>query len=76
MLRHALRTSTLLAAPGAPALLGLLSATRTLSTDEGRVISIDRSGLVQPVEHSHEPAPHKEPETELVRHLKTLIRVG
>lgn len=43
-------------------------------------IAIDRSGLIAPPMHSHDPvgaaaaAARKEPETELVRHLKTLIQ--
>ena len=38
-------------------------------------IRIDRSGLFQPREHSHDVLPHKEPETPMARHLKSLIKV-
>lgn len=38
-------------------------------------IRIDRSGLFQPREHSHDVLPHKEPETPMGRHLKSLIKV-
>lgn len=50
-----------------------------------QVISIDRSALFNPQPHSHDPAVlaaqaaaagiDKEPETDLVRHLKALIQV-
>ena len=38
-------------------------------------IRIDRSGLFQPQEHSHDVPPHKEPETPMARHLKSLVKV-
>jgi hypothetical protein len=38
-------------------------------------ISIDTSGLIQAKDHSHAPLPHKEPETAMARHIKSLIRV-
>lgn len=50
------------------------------------IISVDRSGLINPPPHSHDPAVLaaqaaaagvvKEPETPLARHLRTVIQVG
>ncbi len=75
MLRHALRALSQAEQRRNPVLLSSLLRA-AFSTDDGeRIIRIDRSGLIQPIEHLHEHQPHKEPETELVRHLKTLIRV-
>lgn len=84
MLRQAVRGALGLSPhpPGAALPLPLASMLHaSFSTDEGereRVISIDRSGLLRAPPHSHDPAAqqHKEPETELVRHLKSLIRVS
>lgn len=71
-LRHAALGRTLRHAPGV--------FSRLLSSEPGeQVISIDRSGLGQPEAHSHgegAAAPHKEPETEMARHIKSLIRVS
>ena len=39
------------------------------------VLSVDRSGLYSEEPHSHGPLEHKEPETAMAKHLKTLIRV-
>lgn len=41
-----------------------------------RIISIDRSGLLSPVSQDHAGDASKGPETELVRHIKSLIRVS
>jgi hypothetical protein len=42
---------------------------------EPGTVAIDRSGLYQPREHSHDPLPLKEPETPVARHIKALIQV-
>ena len=39
------------------------------------MISVDRSGLYSEEPHSHGTLAHKEPETPMAKHLKTLIRV-
>ena len=78
MLRFALRALHHAEQKRNPVFLSaLLRAFSTAGGGEG-TIRIDRSGLIQPVEHSHalEDLVHKEPETELVRHLKSLIRVS
>lgn len=51
---------------------------RNFSTKDappGPTVSIDRSGLSVPPEHSHLLAQNKEAETELTKQLKALIRV-
>lgn len=63
----------------APAASAIASGVATAGE---QFIAIDRSGLITPPPHSHDPAEmaaaaaHKEPETELVRHLKALIQVN
>lgn len=44
-------------------------------TGPPKVISIDKSGLVQTEYHNHGHQPHKENETAMARHIKSLIRV-
>lgn len=50
------------------------------SNSDPTIVSIDRSGLYHPQDHltnSHGGGPvEKEPETALVRHIKSLIRVS
>jgi hypothetical protein len=53
--------------------------TRALSANsEEVVISVDRSGLLQSHEHTHDVStlPHKEPITEMAKHIQTMIKVG
>lgn len=52
-------------------------AARCFSSDQETFITIDRSGLYEHKEHEHgtSPVANKEPETELSRHLKSIIRV-
>ena len=72
-LRHA-ALARLRCAPGA--------CNRLLSSEPGGqvIVSIDRSGLGQPAENSHGEAAgapvQKEAETEMARHIKSLIRVS
>ena len=72
ILRHA-ALAQLRCAPGV--------CSRLLSSEPGeQVISIDRSGLGRLAEHSHgeaagAPPVEKEAETEMARHIKSLIRV-
>ena len=54
----------------------LAGAARLLSSAEESFITIDRSGLYQTKEHSHDAGSNKEPETQLARHLKSIIRVS
>eukprot|EP00898_Chlorokybus_atmophyticus_P002297 jgi/Chlat1/3068/Chrsp21S00239 len=44
------------------------------SAPDGNSISVDRSGLFRVAEHSHNVIKDKQEETELIRHLKALIR--
>lgn len=59
---------------------GVRSKGSTSSEEEGdsTVLRIDRSGLYNPVAHSHEADPStsvpKEEETEMARHIKAIIR--
>lgn len=59
------------------------SQAATQQEEPTQIISIDRSALFNPQPHSHDPAVlaaaagvDKEPETDLVRHLKALIQVS
>ena len=53
---------------------------RLLASDSGegqeRTISIDRSGLMTVQDHSHEPSMSSEGNSELLDHIKALIRVS
>ena len=55
---------------------GIYTYHKLFSTEEGGpTVAIDRSNLFNAPEHSHAPLPDKEPETELTKQLKALIRV-
>lgn len=56
----------------------LAAHVRWLAGEADQVISIDRSGLYRHDAHSHDASAqaHKEPETAMARHLKSLIKVG
>lgn len=78
MLRHAtVRAGLSLFEARTPFFLPSLLHAAFSTDDKERIIRVDRSGLVQPVPHSHATTkqPQKEPESELVRHIKSLIRV-
>jgi NADH dehydrogenase [ubiquinone] 1 alpha subcomplex assembly factor 7 len=53
------------------------AAPRTFAGEADRIIAIDRSGLSQEPAHSHNGQwmEHKEPETQMARHIKSIIRV-
>ena len=54
----------------------LYTCHKLFSTEEGGpTVAIDRSNLFNAPEHSHAPLPDKEPETELIKQLKALIKV-
>ncbi len=62
----------------AAGLLKPLSARGLFSRTECSVehdISIDTSALSRPAAHDHGKLPGKEPETEMAKHIKSIIRV-
>ena len=63
------------AAGGLSRLFGMPISTRACLLSEHNV-SIDTAGLNRPQSHSHGDAPGKEPETEMAKHIKSIIRVG
>lgn len=78
--RLCLKESSLTAAALHQALSRSLSSCRQFSIGAGDGGApkglFDRSDFQTVEEHSHEPAPHKETETAMAKHLKAKILVG